>query len=86
MLMRPLASLARAAGLDELAADVLPENSAMRRVLGKYGFQASRSHADADGIEPVKVDAVTAKRCRTDGNVSLLLSYLSFSRGSIIWL
>jgi GNAT superfamily N-acetyltransferase len=44
MLTRHLASLARAAGLNELAADVLPENTAMRKVLGKFGFQAGRSH------------------------------------------
>ena len=44
MLTRHLASLARAAGLNELAADVLPENAAMRTVLGKYGFKAGRSH------------------------------------------
>jgi RimJ/RimL family protein N-acetyltransferase len=43
MLTRHLAGLARAAGLKELAADVLPENSAMRNVLGKCGFQPSRS-------------------------------------------
>jgi GNAT superfamily N-acetyltransferase len=44
MLTRHLASLARAAGLNELAADVLPENAAMRKVLGKFGFEAGRSH------------------------------------------
>jgi RimJ/RimL family protein N-acetyltransferase len=43
-LTRHLASLARAAGLNELAADVLPENAAMRKVLGKFGFEAGRSH------------------------------------------
>ena len=42
-LTRHLVSLARAARLNELAADVLPENAAMRTVLGKYGFQARRS-------------------------------------------
>ena len=44
MLTRHLASLARTAGLNELVADVLPENAAMRTVLGKYGFKAGRSH------------------------------------------
>jgi RimJ/RimL family protein N-acetyltransferase len=44
MLTRHLASLARMAGLKELVADVLPENAAMRKVLGKFGFQAGRSH------------------------------------------
>ena len=44
MLTRHLTSLARAAGLKELVADVLPENAAMRKVLGKFGFQAGRSH------------------------------------------
>jgi GNAT superfamily N-acetyltransferase len=43
MLTRHLASVARAAGLSELAADILRENAAMRRVLGKFGFQAGRS-------------------------------------------
>lgn len=43
MLTRHLVDLARTAGLKELAADVLPENIAMRDVLGKCGFQASPS-------------------------------------------
>jgi RimJ/RimL family protein N-acetyltransferase len=43
MLTRHLANLARVAGLKELVADVLPENAAMRKVLGKFGFQAGRS-------------------------------------------
>jgi RimJ/RimL family protein N-acetyltransferase len=43
MLTRHLVNLARAAGLRELVADVLPENTAMRKVLGKFGFRAGRS-------------------------------------------
>jgi RimJ/RimL family protein N-acetyltransferase len=43
MLTSHLAGLARAAGLKQLAADVLPENTAMRKVLGKCGFQTGRS-------------------------------------------
>jgi RimJ/RimL family protein N-acetyltransferase len=43
MLTRHLASLARAADLRELTADVLPENAAMRAVLGKFGFRTRRS-------------------------------------------
>jgi GNAT superfamily N-acetyltransferase len=43
MLTRHLVHVARTAGLKELVADVLPENAAMRKVLGKFGFQASRS-------------------------------------------
>jgi RimJ/RimL family protein N-acetyltransferase len=43
MLTRHLADVARAAGLKELVADVLPENTAMRSVLRKCGFQASPS-------------------------------------------
>ena len=39
ILARHLVGLARAAGLKQLSADVLPENRAMRRVLGKFGFQ-----------------------------------------------
>jgi len=42
-LTRHLVGLARAAGLLQLAADVLPENMAMRKVLGRFGFQAARS-------------------------------------------
>jgi GNAT superfamily N-acetyltransferase len=38
-LMRHLAIIARAAGLKELIAEVLPENTAMRRVFNKFGFK-----------------------------------------------
>jgi RimJ/RimL family protein N-acetyltransferase len=40
ILTRHLVGLARAAGLRQLSADVLPENMAMRKVLEKFGFQA----------------------------------------------
>jgi RimJ/RimL family protein N-acetyltransferase len=40
-LMRHLARLARDAGLKELIAEVLPENTAMLKVLGKFGFRSS---------------------------------------------
>jgi RimJ/RimL family protein N-acetyltransferase len=43
LLTRHLVDLARAAGLKQLAADVLPENMAMRKVLDKSGFRATRS-------------------------------------------
>ena len=43
LLTQHLVALARTAGLEELAADVLPENAAMRRVLGKFGFKSGRS-------------------------------------------
>ena len=43
LLTRHLVGLARAAGLRQLAADVLPENVAMRKVLNKFGFRAARS-------------------------------------------
>ena len=43
LLARHLTDLARTAGLKELVADVLPENAAMRRVLGKFGFRTARS-------------------------------------------
>jgi RimJ/RimL family protein N-acetyltransferase len=46
LLARHLVRLARAAGLKQLSADVLPENIAMRKVLGKFGFQAAR------GLDP----------------------------------
>ena len=39
ILTRHLLGLARAAGLKELAAEVLPENAAMRKVLEKFGFR-----------------------------------------------
>lgn len=42
LLMRHLAVIARNAGLKELIAEVLPENAAMRKVFGKFGFQARR--------------------------------------------
>ena len=42
LLMHHLASIARAAGVKELMADVLPENAAMRKVFSKFGFQARR--------------------------------------------
>lgn len=43
LLARHLIELARAAGLKRLTADVLPENAAMRKVLGKFGFRNARS-------------------------------------------
>lgn len=43
ILTRHLVGLARAAGLKQMAADVLPGNLAMRRVLEKFGFRTARS-------------------------------------------
>jgi RimJ/RimL family protein N-acetyltransferase len=43
LLARHLIDLARAAGLKRLTADVLPENAAMRKVLGKFGFRSAQS-------------------------------------------
>ena len=43
LLTRHLIELARTAGLKQLGADVLPENAAMRKVLGKSGFRTARS-------------------------------------------
>jgi len=40
ILVRHIVGLARAAGLKRLSADVLPDNVAMLRGLGKFGFQA----------------------------------------------
>jgi RimJ/RimL family protein N-acetyltransferase len=37
--MRHLIKIAGDAGLQELTADVLPENAAMLRVFGKFGFE-----------------------------------------------
>ena len=39
ILMRHLAVLARDAGLQELVAEVLPENTAMRKLFEKFGFR-----------------------------------------------
>ena len=39
ILMRHLAALARGAGLNELIAEVLPENTAMLKVFSKFGFR-----------------------------------------------
>jgi RimJ/RimL family protein N-acetyltransferase len=39
LLMRHLAAMARSVGLKELIAEVLPENTAMRKVFKKFGFQ-----------------------------------------------
>jgi RimJ/RimL family protein N-acetyltransferase len=41
LLMRHLAAMARGAGLKELIAEVLPENTAMRKVFGKFGFKSA---------------------------------------------
>jgi RimJ/RimL family protein N-acetyltransferase len=43
LLTRHLVTVARSAGMKQLAADVLPENTAMRNVLGKCGFSTVRS-------------------------------------------
>lgn len=40
ILVHHIVGLARAAGLKQLSADVLPENVAMLTVLGKFGFRA----------------------------------------------
>ncbi|WP_249780204.1 GNAT family N-acetyltransferase [Bradyrhizobium sp. dw_411] len=42
ILTRHLAGLARAAGLKELIAEVLPQNTAMLKVLTKFGFRPGR--------------------------------------------
>jgi ribosomal protein S18 acetylase RimI-like enzyme len=39
MLMRHLVKIAGNAGLEELTAEVLPENAAMLKVFGKFGFK-----------------------------------------------
>jgi ribosomal protein S18 acetylase RimI-like enzyme len=39
MLMRHLVKIAGATGLDELTAEVLPENAAMLMVFRKFGFK-----------------------------------------------
>jgi ribosomal protein S18 acetylase RimI-like enzyme len=42
ILMRHLARIADGAGLQELTAEVLPENTAMRKVFEKFGFKPVR--------------------------------------------
>jgi ribosomal protein S18 acetylase RimI-like enzyme len=42
-LMRHLAGIARDAGLTELTAEVLPENTAMRKVFSRFGFRPGPS-------------------------------------------
>src|SRR3954470_6538211 len=41
ILMRHLVQIASDAGLQELTAEILPENTAMRKVFGKFGFRAA---------------------------------------------
>jgi RimJ/RimL family protein N-acetyltransferase len=43
LLTRHLVGMAQAAGLRKLVAEVLSENAAMRKVLGRYGFRPERS-------------------------------------------
>ena len=52
ILMRHLAKLANNAGLKELTAEVLHENTAMRRVFQKFGFTPG-PHRDAQTIHLV---------------------------------
>ena len=47
--MRHLIKIASTAGLEELTAEVLPENAAMLKVFGKFGFRP-RSHRDPQTI------------------------------------
>ena len=56
-LMRHLAGIARGAGLRELIADVLPENSAMLKVFAKSGFPV-RTKSESDAVHvAVRLDA-----------------------------
>ena len=49
LLMRHLIKIASTAGLEELTAEVLPENAAMLKVFGKFGFRPG-SHRDPQTI------------------------------------
>ncbi len=49
ILMRHLVKIARDAGLQELTAEVLPENAAMLKVFGKFGFRPG-SHRDPQTV------------------------------------
>jgi len=42
--MRHLVKIAAKAGLPELTAEVLPENTAMLTVFGKFGFEPAARH------------------------------------------
>ena len=48
ILMRHLVKFASDAGLQELTAEVLPENAAMIKVFGKFGFRPCRAAGPAD--------------------------------------
>jgi len=52
ILMRHLAKIANDAGLQELTAEVLPENAAMRKVFEKFGFKPA-AHRDPQTIHLV---------------------------------
>ncbi|OCK54978.1 GNAT family N-acetyltransferase [Bradyrhizobium sp. LMTR 3] len=52
LLMRHLIMIASAAGLNELTAEVLPENGAMLKVFGKFGFRPA-AHRDPQTIHLV---------------------------------
>lgn len=52
LLMRHLIKLASGAGLNELTAEVLPENAAMIKVFGKFGFRPA-PHGDPKTIHLV---------------------------------
>jgi RimJ/RimL family protein N-acetyltransferase len=52
ILMRHLAKFATDAGLQELTAEVLPENAAMRKVFEKFGFRPA-PHQDPQTIHLV---------------------------------
>jgi RimJ/RimL family protein N-acetyltransferase len=61
--VRLLAQIARSDGLLELMAEILPDNAASARVVGKLGFEARARRIDDDGDEVVQwVLALTPAR------------------------
>ena len=65
ILMRHLAVLAREAGLEELIAEVLPENTAMLKVFRKFGFRTDSKR------EPRVRTSGAATRSRFEGHVTV---------------
>src|SRR6185312_10809436 len=53
ILMRHLAKFANDAGLQELTAEILPENTAMRKVFEKFGFKPAAARRDPQTLHLV---------------------------------
>ena len=76
-LMRHLAHLARDAGLKELIAEVLPENTAMLKVFSKFGFRPDQTKSLGSSTSPNRLHELIASRptpyrAERDLNLSVL--------------